>query len=61
MFIPYQSILIPLIQFLQGIKVYGTYSGLILVHVVYGYGYYKPNLPKLFRRHSRRGGGVCAH
>jgi glucose/mannose transport system permease protein len=36
MFIPYQSILIPLIQFLQGIKIYGTFSGLILVHVIYG-------------------------
>ncbi|NJN92814.1 MAG: carbohydrate ABC transporter permease [Anaerolineales bacterium] len=35
-FIPYQSILIPLIQFLQTIKVYGTVPGLILVHVVYG-------------------------
>jgi glucose/mannose transport system permease protein len=36
MFIPYQSILIPLIQFLQQIKLYGTIGGLILVHVVYG-------------------------
>jgi glucose/mannose transport system permease protein len=36
MFIPYQSILIPLIQFLQGIKIYGTVWGLIAVHVVYG-------------------------
>ena len=36
MFIPYQSILIPLIQFLQGIKIYGTVWGLITVHVVYG-------------------------
>lgn len=35
-FIPYQSILIPLIQFLQIIKVYGTVPGLVLVHVVYG-------------------------
>ncbi len=35
-FIPYQSILIPLIQFLQTIKVYGTMPGLVLVHVVYG-------------------------
>jgi glucose/mannose transport system permease protein len=35
-FIPYQSILIPLVQFLQTIKVYGTIPGLILVHVVYG-------------------------
>jgi glucose/mannose transport system permease protein len=36
LFIPYQSILIPLIQFLEMIKLYGTIWGLILVHVVYG-------------------------
>lgn len=36
MFIPYQSILIPLIQFLQKIQLYNTIPGLILVHVVYG-------------------------
>lgn len=36
MFIPYQSILIPLVLFLQKIKLYGTIPGLILVHVVYG-------------------------
>ncbi|MGC4107606.1 MAG: carbohydrate ABC transporter permease [Thermomicrobiales bacterium] len=36
MFIPYQSILIPLIQFLDRIGLYGTLPGLILVHVVYG-------------------------
>ncbi|MDQ0914634.1 carbohydrate ABC transporter permease [Paenibacillus sp. V4I5] len=36
MFIPYQSILIPLIQFLQSIKLYNTIPGLILVHIVYG-------------------------
>jgi glucose/mannose transport system permease protein len=36
LFIPYQSILIPLIQFLEQIKLYGTIWGLILVHVVYG-------------------------
>jgi glucose/mannose transport system permease protein len=36
MFIPYQSILIPLVQFLQSIKLYGGILGLILVHVVYG-------------------------
>jgi glucose/mannose transport system permease protein len=35
-FIPYQSILWPLVRFLQIIKVYGTVPGLILVHVVYG-------------------------
>lgn len=36
MFIPYQSILIPLIQFLQRIGLYNSIPGLILVHVVYG-------------------------
>lgn len=36
MFIPYQSILIPLVSFLQLIGLYGTIPGLILVHVVYG-------------------------
>jgi glucose/mannose transport system permease protein len=36
MFIPYQSVLIPLIRFLQEINLYGTIPGLILVHVVYG-------------------------
>ena len=36
MFIPYQSILIPLVKFLQAIGLYGTIPGLIVVHVVYG-------------------------
>ena len=36
MFIPFQSILIPLIQFLQQVKLYGTIPGLITVHVLYG-------------------------
>ncbi len=36
MFIPYQSILIPLVQVLQTIGIYGTRGGLIFVHVVYG-------------------------
>lgn len=36
MFIPYQSILIPLFQFLRAINLYGGLPGLILVHVVYG-------------------------
>jgi glucose/mannose transport system permease protein len=35
-FIPYQSILIPLVRFLQTIKLYGTLPGLVLVHVIYG-------------------------
>ncbi|MBO8142308.1 MAG: carbohydrate ABC transporter permease [Firmicutes bacterium] len=36
MFIPYQSILIPLFQFLRSINLYGGIPGLVLVHVVYG-------------------------
>jgi glucose/mannose transport system permease protein len=36
MFIPYQSILIPLVQVLQRIGLYGSLPGLIFVHVVYG-------------------------
>jgi glucose/mannose transport system permease protein len=35
-FIPYQSILIPLIRFLQAIGWYGKVPGLVLVHVIYG-------------------------
>jgi len=36
MFIPYQSILIPLFQFLKNLGLYGSISGLIVAHVVYG-------------------------
>lgn len=36
MFIPYQSILVPLFQFMRKIGLYGGLPGLILVHVVYG-------------------------
>ncbi len=36
MFIPYQAILIPLIQTLDQIGIYGSWQGLVLVHVVYG-------------------------
>ena len=42
MFIPYQSVLIPLVQFLQwtgsllSIRLYGSIAGLALVHIVYG-------------------------
>jgi len=36
MFIPYQSVLIPLVTTLQQIHLYGGLPGLILVHVVYG-------------------------
>lgn len=36
MFIPYQSILIPLFQFLRDLGLYGSLWGLILTHIVYG-------------------------
>lgn len=36
MFIPYQSVLLPLLKVLQWINLYNTIPGLILVHVVYG-------------------------
>jgi glucose/mannose transport system permease protein len=36
MFIPYQAILIPLIQMLDRIGIYGSWQGLVLVHVIYG-------------------------
>jgi glucose/mannose transport system permease protein len=36
MFIPYQSILLPLVLVLQKISLYGGIPGLILTHVVYG-------------------------
>ena len=36
MFIPYQSILIPLVKFMQAIKLYGDLPGLVLVHIIYG-------------------------
>lgn len=36
MFIPYQAIIIPLVQFLRSVDMYNTLPGLILCHVVYG-------------------------
>jgi glucose/mannose transport system permease protein len=36
MFIPYQSVLIPLVEVLQGLHLYGSLAGLIIVHVIYG-------------------------
>lgn len=36
MFIPYQSVLFPLIQFFQNIGLYGTIPALIIIHVIYG-------------------------
>ena len=36
MFIPYQSVLVPLVQLLNSMGLYGSIPGLILTHVVYG-------------------------
>lgn len=36
MFIPYQSVLIPLVQFMRSINLYGGVPGLVLAHVIYG-------------------------
>ena len=36
MFIPYQSILIPLVKFMQSIKLYGDLPGLVMVHIIFG-------------------------
>lgn len=36
MFLPYQGILIPLVLLLQRIGLYGTMSGLIMVHCIFG-------------------------
>jgi glucose/mannose transport system permease protein len=36
MFIPYQSVLIPLVELLQSVHLYGSIVGLIVVHIIYG-------------------------
>ncbi len=36
MFLPYQGILIPLVQTLQAVGLYGTVIGLIIVHCIFG-------------------------
>lgn len=36
MFLPYQGILIPLVQALQAVGLYGTVIGLIIVHCIFG-------------------------
>lgn len=36
MFIPFQSVIIPLFQFLSVLNLQGTITGLILVHIIYG-------------------------
>jgi glucose/mannose transport system permease protein len=36
MYIPFQAVLIPLVQFLQGLHLYGQLLGLTLTHAIYG-------------------------
>ena len=36
MFIPYQAILIPMVQFMNKVNLYGDIPGLALVHIIYG-------------------------
>jgi len=36
MFIPYQAVLIPLVEFMRSIHLYGGLPGLVLTHVIYG-------------------------
>ncbi len=36
MFIPYQSVLIPLVQTMQSVHLYGSLLGLMFVHIIYG-------------------------
>ena len=50
LFIPYQSILIPLHNFLQFIGLYGSIPGLILTHVIYGI----PLMALIFRNYYER-------
>lgn len=60
MFIPYQSILIPLVSFMRELGLYGSIPGLILTHVIYGlpittltfYNYYA-NIPRELLEASR--------
>ena len=53
MFIPYQSVLIPLFEFLRDLGLYGSRCrGLILTHIVYGLPITTPDFPKLLRGDS---------
>ena len=63
MFIPYQSILIPLVVFMRDIGLYGSIFGLVIVHVIYGipittltFRNYYASLPKELIEASRMDG-----
>ena len=50
MFLPYQGILIPLVQTLQTIGLYGTLVGVIFVHCIFGIPITRADVPRLLRR-----------
>jgi glucose/mannose transport system permease protein len=63
MIIPYQSILIPLVEFMKNINMYGGLPGLVLAHVIYGipittltFRNYYASLPKELVEASRMDG-----
>lgn len=66
MFIPYQSVLIPLVQTLQKMQLYGSINGLILVHIIFGIpittlifrNYYDSLPPELLEAARVDGAGV---
>ncbi len=66
MFIPYQSVLIPLVQTLQRMQLYGSISGLVLVHIIFGIpittlifrNYYDSLPPELLEAARVDGAGV---
>jgi glucose/mannose transport system permease protein len=66
MFVPFQSVLIPLVKVLQNLHLYGTIPGLVFVHVVYGiptttliFRDYFANIPKEMMEAARvHGAGV---
>jgi glucose/mannose transport system permease protein len=67
-YVPYQSVIIPLIQVLQAMGLYGTLVGLILTHVVYGipvttlifWGYYRQLPRELVEAAKVDGAGVVS-
>ncbi len=66
MFIPYQSVLIPLAVFMKNIGLAGSIPGLVLVHVIYGipittltfYGYYMTVPKELVEAAKMDGAGL---
>jgi len=58
-FIPFQIVLIPTARVLGMFKLAGTTTGLILVHIVYGIGFYHPLFPQRLFQSSGRNYSIC--